>query len=197
MKPLVAFAAIATLMSSAAGAVITVYTSQSAFAAAAGATAIETFGGRPLVTGLTYTSTAGEIYNGRFNDRVVPGGASTTFTFAGGTTAFGANFDETPGGFGTGLAFALNLSGGGMPIPVEQIDGYSGGFYGFISTDRFASVLLTGGTTKSTAETYTLDNLQFGNARAVPEPAAWAMMVVGFGLIGAAARRRSEQVAAG
>jgi hypothetical protein len=38
----------------------------------------------------------------------------------------------------------------------------------------------------STGETITL------SARAVPEPAAWAMMVAGFGLAGAAMRRRTS-----
>jgi hypothetical protein len=36
-----------------------------------------------------------------------------------------------------------------------------------------------------------IDNI---NYRAVPEPATWAMMIAGFGLAGAAMRRRSEKV---
>lgn len=36
----------------------------------------------------------------------------------------------------------------------------------------------------------------FGTAAAVPEPAMWAMLVAGFGLVGAAMRRRSGAVAA-
>lgn len=36
-----------------------------------------------------------------------------------------------------------------------------------------------------------LDNVVF-NDGAVPEPATWAMMLAGFGLVGAASRRRSE-----
>lgn len=38
------------------------------------------------------------------------------------------------------------------------------------------------------------DQITFGsaNAGAVPEPAAWGMMITGFGMIGAAARRRSK-----
>jgi len=33
-------------------------------------------------------------------------------------------------------------------------------------------------------------------ANAVPEPASWAMLIMGFGLVGAAARRRKAAVAA-
>lgn len=35
-----------------------------------------------------------------------------------------------------------------------------------------------------------IDNLTYG-AGAVPEPASWAMMIIGFGLVGAASRRRA------
>ena len=34
------------------------------------------------------------------------------------------------------------------------------------------------------------DNLTFGSSQAVPEPASWAMMLIGFGAIGGAMRRR-------
>ena len=39
---------------------------------------------------------------------------------------------------------------------------------------------------RNTAEIYR----QFTNAGAVPEPATWAMMLMGFGLVGGAMRRR-------
>jgi hypothetical protein len=34
-----------------------------------------------------------------------------------------------------------------------------------------------------------------GNLTAVPEPATWAMMIMGFGLVGGVMRRRSMKVA--
>lgn len=46
-----------------------------------------------------------------------------------------------------------------------------------------------------------LDNIRFewrpigGGNGAVPEPASWAMMIMGFGLVGSAARRRQRRVA--
>lgn len=38
-------------------------------------------------------------------------------------------------------------------------------------------------------------NFQFSSANSVPEPSSWAMLIAGFGLIGAAARRRRSAVA--
>ena len=39
-----------------------------------------------------------------------------------------------------------------------------------------------------------IDNLVVNVAAAVPEPASWAMMVGGFGMLGAAMRRRKVNV---
>jgi hypothetical protein len=45
----------------------------------------------------------------------------------------------------------------------------------------------------SSGGTVGFDNFEFGElAAAVPEPASWAMMIAGFGLAGAAARRRDR-----
>jgi hypothetical protein len=51
-----------------------------------------------------------------------------------------------------------------------------------------------GGTANQTG----FDNITFGSDRpgGVPEPATWAMMILGFGLVGATARRRVTRVAA-
>lgn len=50
---------------------------------------------------------------------------------------------------------------------------------------------LIGATFSSTANSFEFDNLATG---AVPEPAAWALMLGGFGMMGAAVRRRRSQV---
>jgi hypothetical protein len=46
------------------------------------------------------------------------------------------------------------------------------------------------------AAAFGIDNLTYDASAAVPEPSSWGMMLVGFGLIGAAARRRRTLVAA-
>lgn len=50
-----------------------------------------------------------------------------------------------------------------------------------------SGALLTGATFGSAVNAFEFDNL----ASAVPEPAAWGMMILGFGLIGGVMRRRS------
>jgi len=51
-----------------------------------------------------------------------------------------------------------------------------------------SGALLTGATFSSQFNSFEFDNL----AVAVPEPAAWAMMIVGFALVGGALRRRNR-----
>jgi PEP-CTERM motif len=68
-------------------------------------------------------------------------------------------------------------------------------FFGLTSDKLIKSISFGpgGGTTTSTS--FVFDNLTIGAAGAgVPEPATWAMMIVGFGLIGASARRRRQSV---
>ena len=194
MKFAMIAAATAMMLSSASQAAVTVYTDQSAFAAAMGTLTTEDFNDAVLVPGLSITTNAGTIGSGVFNDRVFRGGDTTTFSFAGGARGAGGIFDLTPGGFGQALSFTLNLSGGGTELVPSEIASTVGTFFGFISTNRFDSFLITAGSNAGSAETYTLDNLQFGGA--VPEPGTWMLMVVGFGLVGAGMRKRSTVVAA-
>ena len=95
-----------------------------------------------------------------------------------------------------GLAFTLNLTGGGTEALGTVLSTEVGSFFGVISTQKFDSVLVTASTNPGVAETHDLDNLQFGLSAAVPEPASWALMVAGFGLVGANMRRRNRAVVA-
>lgn len=66
----------------------------------------------------------------------------------------------------------------------NQISGETNG----VVTYRVTSgALLTGATFATTGNAFEFDNLS-----AVPEPAAWGMMILGFGLVGGALRRRSK-----
>ena len=60
--------------------------------------------------------------------------------------------------------------------------------FNFLASDKVTKVAFA-----SSERAFEIDNL---SATSVPEPAAWALMLVGFGLVGASARRRSSAVAA-
>ena len=49
---------------------------------------------------------------------------------------------------------------------------------------------------RNVSKTFTLHNQGGTVIPGVPEPATWAMLIAGFGLVGAAARRRRPIVAA-
>jgi hypothetical protein len=171
------------------------YTSAATFAAALVSTTVEDFADTTLVPGLSFVSTVGSIGGGVFNDRVIRSSQSTAWSFTTAQNGFGGNWDLRPGGAGQGIEFVITLlNNTTLTIGTQVPNSYSGQFFGFTSTDAFKKVSYTGGTQPGVAETHNLDNLSFGSA--VPEPAAWAMLITGFGLVGAVARRRRMAVAA-
>ncbi|QYE33252.1 PEPxxWA-CTERM sorting domain-containing protein (plasmid) [Polymorphobacter sp. PAMC 29334] len=60
--------------------------------------------------------------------------------------------------------------------------------FNFLASDKVTKVAFA-----SSERAFEIDNL---SATAVPEPAAWTLMIVGFGMVGFAARHRSRFVAA-
>jgi len=175
---------------------IVVFTDFASWSAAAGPFATETFTGNALsVAGLSFTSAAGSIDSDSFNDRVFRGGDTTTWSFGGDIKAFGGNWDLTPGGAGQGLAFSIiNAANVSTSVGTAIPNSFDGGFFGFVSTDRFSRVLVAAGPQSGVAETYNVDNLRIGSA--VPEPSTWAMMLIGFAGLAFAARRKDRFAAA-
>jgi hypothetical protein len=92
---------------------------------------------------------------------------------------------------------SITLSGAGLPGGTVTFDGpsaldnYISYALGPVTLDANASyvVTLTGNAPLGTTFQGTL------NWNAVPEPATWAMMLIGFGAIGASIRRRRTRVA--
>ena len=95
-------------------AAITYYNSAAAFDAALSSVSVEDFNDNTLVSGLSFTSTVGNIASGAasmINWRLVrkpPLSISRPPS-----TAWGANFDLTPGGAGVGILWTIHLFSGG------------------------------------------------------------------------------------
>lgn len=127
---------------------------------------------------------------------------------------FGADFDNAPGVFHHVFGFSLDaprdtnaavitfkLSSNDIDFSGITLDGFAftqTGFDPSAEVWELASTLLTAG-----PHSITTDGTVFGsgkvsysgtiNIAAVPEPAVWAMMILGFGVIGGVMRRRQRQ----
>jgi hypothetical protein len=64
-------------------------------------------------------------------------------------------------------------------------------FFNFDVSEGFDRVVLS----QNGGGGFELDNVTIGTNSVVPEPATWAMMIIGFGLVGAAMRRRQPAAA--
>ena len=75
---------------------------------------------------------------------------------------------------------------------MNQTISYTGAFdnFSFAYTDASGNPF-TGGGTAAIGLQEIIDDISF-RAGGVPEPAAWAMMLAGFGLVGSAMRRRAK-----
>ena len=89
-------------------------------------------------------------------------------------------------GQATGPAFASGTNSGTQTLTLVDP---TARFSGFFFTTREPGNLSYLGTL---GQGYRIDSLTLG----VPEPASWAMLITGFGLVGAASRRRRHVVAA-
>ena len=125
-----------------------------------------------------------------------PTGGNNRISFAGGTTAFGGDFNQNFGGGSQngGLAFftvdVFDL--GGTLLNTFNFDVASGTtvFFGLTSTTGFGSVWV-----RQLDGYAVIDNVSFTGGGVVPEPASWAMLIAGFGLVGAVSRRRRAAIA--
>ncbi|KQS04538.1 hypothetical protein ASG11_09985 [Sphingomonas sp. Leaf357] len=197
---LLAVASVGAMVASHASAQVTQYTSEAAFNAAAGTTALQTFDSFAVGTAVspgpfnfgqftgTTTGSASIALGGTFdvngtrflNIDLNPGN-TFTFNFAAPITSFGANFAS----LNNGSPLRTSVTIGGQTFgPVAEPS-----FLGFTSTTAFNSVIFTVNGGAGTDDNFGLDNLRY-TAAAVPEPATWGLMILGFGMIGAAARSR-------
>lgn len=124
----------------------------------------------------------------------INGGQPLSFAFAAPVNAFGFSIRD----FGTLSTTNLWLTVNGVTVPLlSSFLGSSGNtrYFGVTDSSPFSSVVLSGGVS---GDNYYLDKVSFGAAietGAVPEPASWAMLIAGFGLVGGMMRRQNKQIA--
>jgi hypothetical protein len=214
------------LMASTAQASAIFYTSQAAFDAASTTSLLEDFSGAPTkdtplaslsLNGVTYTGFAGVPFANVWvaspgytafgadvgttteniltanGDEDIVAAFSTPYTAVGFNAFYNGLGDGTLTVYGAANAVlgSLTFTGGFNPATGLADRGYLGvtsnsDIYGFRFTTNVGAQLDTGFT-----------NISVGSAnRGVPEPATWALMLTGFGLAGAALRRRRTALAA-
>lgn len=116
-----------------------------------------------------------------------------TISFAAPVTAVGFDFMEI---YSISTQFTIIADG----ITTVRTSGASPSFFGITSGSAFTSLSVSvpraNAAAANGAAFPTLDNLTFVTSTVVPEPATWAMMIAGFGLAGAALRRRTASATA-
>lgn len=200
-----------------AAAAVTTFTSLESFLAAApSVTTIETFNGRPTGSlpspgpvinapgfngfgitgvrngdyiGINHGLTAGNINGTDFLGwSGIDGGTGPTFTFtfAAPITAFAFDYNDRDG---TDL-YQITLAGQVLANP--PFSSFTGsGFFGAVSDTPFTTVTFSHSVVGGILEPIGIDNVRSNFfAAPVPEPTNWAMMIVGFGLVGGTLRSR-------
>src|SRR5262249_2292953 len=149
------FAACAVLRSASAATITVFSNNQPGWVAAVnGSFQTEDFSSPTLVPGLSVTSTNGSVTGGPLSYLLVPGTATTTWSFSTPAIGFGGDWDLSPAGPGTGIQFLLTfLDNTTQLVPAEVPNTFTGQFFGFTSSVPFKSVLESAGTQVGVQET--------------------------------------------
>jgi hypothetical protein len=117
---------------------------------------------------------------------VQPNNRTSVFSFDQPIFGFGGLLRS--GGFGS-LSFTLNFADGSTQVLDPQGVNPSWAYFGFNSDVGFQSITVKPAATSQVL--FYMDDLTIGEGvAAVPEPATWGMMIVGFAVIGSTMRRQ-------
>ena len=163
-----------------------------------GADVVATTSGTLDLTGLTLIFHAIGLANGSINPSVgffrSTGGPVDVYDGATGPISFGTGPNQN--NVGIGDAFALETYYHKVFVPVGYVSGSLLAATSTFQGQTLASLGVTKGSYLFSTPNDTI-TLSIGSISAVPEPASWAMMLAGFGAMGASIRyrrRRSTKV---
>lgn len=152
----------------------------------------------PAQTSYYYNWGTGGVIN-------TPYSGTLTVTFSTAVTAFGLDlgtFHSLPFPFPPGVTPGAATTRYGVPVTVGTSQGnftvatnatQNFAFFGVTSDTAFTSFTLSAAAPApaGTTPSIVFDNLRFGSAvAAVPEPATWGLMILGFGMVGTGLRQR-------
>lgn len=138
-------------------------------------------------------TTSGNLYgfnttSGGANWLGFPNG-SATFNFASPTNAFGFYLTGVQSVF-TSVLTLTQLDGTSATYNIPINAGGGANYFGIVDTATFTSAQIN---VNSGGDAWGIDDISFTNS-AVPEPATWLMMLMGFAAIGGAMRRQRQNV---
>jgi len=156
-------------------------------------------GGPYTVSGVTFDNAGTDfIIGGQFFGGAIYNGATfysgqfnpnTVISFAG-ATAFGMTYGSYAG---NSRAISFTLSDGSVFSTNLPNTSATLAFFGFTSTGPITSITVNNQVGGS--QVFDVTAFSIGSAAAIPEPQSWALLIAGFGLTGAAMRRRRAAVA--
>jgi hypothetical protein len=114
---------------------------------------------------------------------------TATFNFAGaGTNSFGLYLTGLQTVFGAKITLT-QLDGNLLSFDIAKNVNGGAQYFGIVDTTAFSAVSISA---VGDNDAWGVDDISFN---AVPEPGTWAMLIMGFGLIGAASRRKRAAIA--